>query len=131
MVQGEWRSHHGAALIVKAREDKPHLARYVWNGEEISIHFEGFGCVVVYATKNFEVIVFQSHPDGPIFLSPGTFPEYLRSMDIDELEGYVRDVIRQPFTKYGIDPQSYSLNELRLFGMGLVRGWSLERGMVK
>lgn len=131
MVQGEFRSPHGVALTVHEEAGAPHLAKYVWNGEEISIHFEGFGCVTVYATRKFEIFAFWSNGDGPHFVLHGLFPEEYIFWEIDHLEQYMRDAIHQPFTKHGIDPQSYSLDELRLFGMGLVRGWKLARGIDK
>lgn len=133
MVKGEFISHHSAALDVIdggwARERK----YVIWNGELISIKFEGFGIidVVKYPEEGLQsrasLHIKHYNDHGLMTLDCSKF--YRDFMYLDDLEFEVRTVITPYVTAHGIDPQSYSLDELRLVGIGMYNGWELRKNI--
>ena len=116
-------------LVVKKMTTNPQFC-IEWNGEPFSIYFEGFGYITVLTVPHFAVsqlrtILIQHHaPDG---VRSGNFSyrDYHKVMQLDILERHIQEETKELFIAHGIDPQSYSLDELRIAGYGMERGWKL------
>ena len=116
-------------LVVKKTTTNPQF-RIEWNGEPFSIEFEGFGDITVFTVPHFSasqlrtILIEHNTVDG-VKRGLSGYQDYHKFTGLDALERHIQEMAKESFIAHGIDPQSYSLDELRIAGYGMERGWKL------
>lgn len=96
-----------------------------WSGELIGMHFDGFSVNVrkyPYDGKNCSAKLCIEYFNGERYIEVSNYQYYINFVYLDALEREVRHVMTPRFIAHGIDPRSYSLDELRLVELGMKRG---------
>lgn len=130
LINGEWRTDRRVVLLLVMRHQYRHLAaKTVWNGQEIIINFAECGIIRIHRDHIYWTwlsVLDEEHFDrfGEIW-RPFDYTEE-RIFEIDALETWVRTKsrLRSRFESRGVSIESFSLDELRLYGAGMVQGWN-------
>lgn len=132
MVNGKFMLSHTYVLRLVSIKKPAVKPRFVveWNGEPFSIFFEGFGDITLktipdISLKNMQAVLIQHTGVDGVTRNIRYYDLYYHYMNLDALEQYVREHTRELFASHGIDSSSYSLDELRIAGCGMERGWKL------
>lgn len=132
MVTGRFMFSHTYVLrliMKKTPTTKPTF--YVeWNGEPFSIEFEGFGYITVWTVPHCTVprlrtILIEHNTVDGVNRGLSGYQDYHNFARLDALEQHIQEMAKESFIAHGIDPKSYSLDELRIAGHGMERGWKL------
>jgi len=130
LINGVWRTDMRTVLLLVMRRQDRHLAaKTVWNGQQIIINFAECGIIRIHRDHIHwtSLSVFDEeyfHTFGTIW-RPFDYTEK-HIYEIDALETWVRTEsrLRSRFESHDVSIESFSLDELRLYGAGMVQGWN-------
>lgn len=120
IVEGEFRTGPNEVIAVTPLNSNRSRFESRWNGREILIDYAGYGMVRV--VRNVFNVISVSRFQYDDFTGIDTI-EYPATR-FDDLERLVRkSLLRNEFESCGISIESFSLEQLYIYGNGLAEGW--------